>query len=73
MELLGQNVGTVVILIDIAMLTFIALQFIPTPVINFFPLFQTSPTQYVIGLLDLCQSEWPKKKIVSQCSFNLYF
>ena len=35
MELLCQRVGTFVILIDIAILTFTVFQFIPAPVINF--------------------------------------
>lgn len=57
MELLGQRGGTFVILIDIAKLTFVAFQFISSPVINEFPILQASPTQDLIGLLDLCQSE----------------
>lgn len=73
MELLGQNVDTVVILIDIAMLTFIALQFIPTPVINFSLYFKLHQPSMLLDFWIFANLSGKKPKIISQCSFNLYF
>lgn len=72
MDLLGQRVGTVVILVDIAILTFATLQFISPPVINGFPLRRAPPTQYVVRLLDLCQSKRPKIGILEDFWFVFF-